>query len=62
MTTLEMAHEEARELKTAIEIRLVEMRGELAHTDDRAYRDDLLHSLETLERVTERLGKTLVGT
>ncbi len=60
--TLEMAYEEARELKTALEIRLVEMRGELTHTDDRAYREDLIRSLETLEAVTERLGKTLVGT
>ncbi len=60
--TLEMAYEEARELKTALEIRLVEMRGELAHTDDHAYRADLLNSLNTLEHVTERLGKTLVGT
>jgi polysaccharide deacetylase 2 family uncharacterized protein YibQ len=57
--TLEMAYDEARELKTALEIRLVEMRGELAHTDDRAYRNDLLRSLEQLEHVAERLGKTL---
>jgi hypothetical protein len=59
--TLEMAYEEAQELKTALEIRLVEMRGELAHTDDRAYRNDLLRSLERLEHVAERLGKTLTG-
>lgn len=59
--TLDMVYEEARELKTALEIRLVEMRGELAHTDDHAYRVDLIHSLETLEHVTERLGRTLGG-
>lgn len=54
---LELTDEEARELATALGIRLVEMRTELVHTDDHTYRNDLRKSLERLERVAERLGK-----
>jgi hypothetical protein len=58
---LDLADDEARELKTALDIRLIEMRGELVHTDDHAYRNDLKHALGTLERVAERLGEKLAG-
>jgi len=53
---LEIADEEARELRIALDIRLREMRNELVHTDDHAYRDDLRRSLERLEKVAEKVS------
>jgi hypothetical protein len=56
---LEMATEEAQELKWALDVRLVEMRRELAHTSDHAYRDELKRALLRLEEVVRRLAKVL---
>jgi len=53
---LEIADEEAQELRIALDIRLREMRNELVHTDDHAYRNDLRRSLERLEKIAERIG------
>jgi hypothetical protein len=56
---LEIADDDARELKVALDIHLVEMRGELTHTDDHAYRADLRSSIERLERVAAKLAESL---
>ncbi|MDC3956167.1 hypothetical protein [Polyangium jinanense] len=53
---LEIADEEARELRIALDIRLREMRNELVHTDDHAYRADLRRSLERLEKIAQKVG------
>jgi len=58
---LELATDEARELKAALDIHLIEMRGELVNTDDRAYRADLKQTLERLERVADKLDNLLHG-
>ena len=58
---LEIAKDEAQELKWALDIRLVEMRGEVVRASDHAYRDDLKNSLVRLERVAQRLGEKLAG-
>ena len=58
---IEMSDDEARELKIALDIRLVEMRNELVHTTDHAYRDDLRASLIRLEGLATRLDG-LIGT
>ena len=57
---LSLTIEEAEELRTALQIRLVEMRTELAHTDDRAYRIALRESLERLEDVERQVEDLLV--
>lgn len=57
---LEISYEEARELKSALDIRLHEMRNELVHTDDHAYRRELRRSLERLEATAARLDE-MVG-
>jgi hypothetical protein len=58
---LELNDREARDLKTALAIRLVGMREELAHTDDRTYRADLRAAMERLEQVQARLEQVLAG-
>lgn len=57
---LEMANDEARELKWALDIRLVEMRSELVRASDHAYRDELRTSLVRLETVALRIEELLV--
>jgi hypothetical protein len=52
---LDLSPREAKDLKTALSIRLVGMREELVHTDDRAYRADLRATLDRLEVVLQRL-------
>ena len=61
MIDLELSEREAQDLKTALSIRLVGMRGELVHTDDREYRKDLKAELERLEVVLQRLEQVMVG-
>ena len=56
---LEMATEEAQELKWALDVRLIEMRGELARTSAHAYRDELRIALLRVEGVVRRLAKAL---
>lgn len=63
MTTvhLELTEEEARELQTALSIRLVGMRDELVHTDDRAYRAGERAEIDLLEGVLRRLEQAMAG-
>ncbi len=56
---LEMATDEARELKWALDIRLVEMRSELVRSSDHAFRDELKMSLTRLETVAQRVEEML---
>jgi hypothetical protein len=58
---LELSEREARDLKTALAIRLVGMREELVHTDDRSYRADLKAATERLEALAARLDRLLEG-
>ncbi len=53
--------EEARELAEVLDARLREMRLELAHTDDRAYRSDLRDRYDHLERIAKRLKQLSTG-
>ena len=57
---LEMAKDEAQELKWALDIRLIEMRGELVRASDHAFRNELRVSLSRLERVARRLEEALL--
>ncbi len=52
---LAVTDEEARELDEVLDARLREMRMEIAHTDDRAYRSDLRDRYDHLERLRLRL-------
>jgi len=58
---LSLADEEARELASALDIRLLEMRSELAHTDDHAYKNDLRRSRDRLQAVAQRLDRLLAN-
>ncbi|WP_437955625.1 hypothetical protein WME76_29505 [Sorangium sp. So ce119] len=55
----ELDEREARDVRTALSIRLVGMREELVHTDDREYRADLKAAIERLEVVLRRLDAIL---
>ncbi|WP_437295919.1 hypothetical protein [Sorangium sp. So ce426] len=55
MLHLELSEREADDTRTALSTRLVGMRDELVHTDDRAYRADLKATIERLEVVLGRL-------
>lgn len=55
--TLELTDREAKDLRTALAIRLVGMREELVHTDDRAYRAGLKDLIERLELVQQRIER-----
>lgn len=56
---LELSDVEAEGLRTALSVRLLEMREELVRTDDRAYRADLKATLERLEGVFQRLEQVM---
>jgi hypothetical protein len=59
---LELSDSEAEDLKKALSVRLLEMRGELARTDDRDYREGLRAMLERLEAVFQRLERIMTET
>ena len=52
---LAVTDEEARELDEVLDGQLRAMRGEIARTDDRAYRSDLRDRYDHLERLRLRL-------
>ncbi|WP_438014988.1 hypothetical protein WMF18_29420 [Sorangium sp. So ce315] len=58
---LALGEREANDVRTALSIRLVGMRDELVHTDDREYREDLRAAVERLEVVLRRLDTMLAG-
>ncbi|WP_437316235.1 hypothetical protein [Sorangium sp. So ce385] len=58
---LELEEREATDVRTALSIRLVGMREELVHTDNREYRADLKAAIERLEVVLRRLDASLAG-
>ncbi|KYF81978.1 hypothetical protein [Sorangium sp. So ce394] len=58
---LELEQREATDVRTALSIRLVGMREELVHTDNREYRADLKAAIERLEVVLRRLDACLAG-
>ena len=58
---LAVTEEEARDLGELLDARLREMRLEIAHTDDRAYRSDLRDRYDHLERLLLRLKQLSTG-
>ncbi len=58
---LAVTEEEARALDELLEQKLRDMRLEIAHTDDRAYRSDLRDRYDHLERLRLRLKQTSAG-
>jgi hypothetical protein len=58
---IELSDTEAEDLRTALSLRLLEMREELVRTDDREYRADLKATLERLEVVFQRLEQVMAG-
>lgn len=56
---IELDEADARQLAEALALHLTGLRTELAHTDHRAYRAALRRDLECLERIAERLRKTM---
>ena len=52
---LELTREDSEVLKRALNIRLNELRHELAHTDDRSYRAGLRSELDRLENIDREL-------
>ena len=54
---LAVTDEEARVLHDMLDAQLAEMRVELSHTDDRAFRSDLRDRYDHLERVRARLNE-----
>ena len=61
MPTLELTDDEARELSTALEIRVHGLRAELAAADAREYRAELRRTLERVERIAAHLAERLRG-
>jgi len=53
--------EEARALDDVLDEKLRQMRLEIAHTDDRAYRSDLRDRYDHLERLRLRLKQMATG-
>ena len=60
MVHLELSDTEANDLRASLSIRVVGMREELAHTDNREYRADLRATKERIEAVLTRLEQ-LIG-
>src|SRR4051812_40429882 len=55
-THLELTPVDVDVLKRALSIRLTELRSELAHTDNRAYRSDLRQELDCLENIDNKIS------
>jgi hypothetical protein len=58
---LELSAPEARELKQAMESTLRRLLEEIAHADQRAYRDMLRERYERLEQLNRRLDVSVEG-
>jgi hypothetical protein len=61
MPTLELSDQEAKDLRTAISVRLLGLREELVHTDHREYREGLRVLIERLEAVLRHLEAAMNG-
>ena len=59
MHVLELSDGDTVILSKAVETRLREMREELVHTDDRAYREGLKADLIRLESIGKTIGATV---
>jgi len=59
--TLELTEEEARELSTALDIRIHGLRAELAAADAREYRAMLRATLDRVELIAAHLAQRLAG-
>jgi len=59
--TLELTEDEARELSTALQIRIHGLRAELAAADARDYRAELRRTLDRVERIAAHLAERLAG-
>lgn len=55
VTLLELTLAEVQTLKRALNIRLIELRRELARSDDRQYHKDLHEELDRLEGIDRQL-------
>jgi hypothetical protein len=55
MATVIIGNDEARELCQVVDEKLREMRMEIAHTDDRDYREDLKRRYDRLEALQRKL-------
>jgi hypothetical protein len=58
---LELSAPEARELKQSLESSLRRLLEEIAHADQRAYRDMLRERYERLEQLNRRLDVSVEG-
>jgi hypothetical protein len=58
---LELSAVEARELKQALDTALRGLLEEIAHADQRAYRDMLRERYDRMEQLNRRLEMTLEG-
>ncbi|MFP2927714.1 hypothetical protein ACLESO_21455 [Pyxidicoccus sp. 3LG] len=58
---LELSTVEARELKEALDSALRVLLDEIAHADQRAYRDMLRERYDRMEQLNRRLEMTLEG-
>jgi hypothetical protein len=54
---LELNDEERNDLSNALDARLLSLRNELAHTDDRHYRQTVRATLDRLEGIADRLAQ-----
>ena len=56
---IDLSQSEVRLLKSVLDLRLLQVRDELAHTDDRDYRAALRADSDKLEELDGRLGALL---
>jgi hypothetical protein len=61
MPKLELSAEEAKDLKTALSVRLLGLREELVHTDHREYKEGLRVLIQRLEAVLRHLEEAMNG-
>lgn len=61
MIRLDLDDEEARELRSALSVHLIELRAELAVADSREYKAGLREQLDRLEHIEARLQQPLAA-
>lgn len=59
--TIDFSQSDLRLLKSVLDLRLSQMRDELAHTDDRDYRASLRADTDKLEELDSRLTALLAA-
>lgn len=56
MKSIDLTDEQVRVLRSVLESDIADLRGEISHTDNKDFRDDLKHREDLLKSILKSLG------